>query len=27
LKNRHNAGLPLKFEAKTFKDYFGRRSS
>jgi hypothetical protein len=22
LKNRHKAGLPLKFEAKTFKDFF-----
>src|SRR5215813_8206155 len=24
LRNRHKAGLPLKFEAKTFKDFFER---
>src|SRR5215475_11218783 len=24
LRNRHKAGLPLKFEAKTFKDFFDR---
>lgn len=24
LKNRHKAGLPLKFEAKTFKDFFSQ---